>query len=191
MPNDANVTKDFIGLPLGLLVCQPILEVAKGQAALCEVYLNYLFELAFEPSEKKEDPLKAKVIKFTLNRPVTHSDGKIEQMAVNVEVPLLSLVPVPAFTMDETTVRFTMEVRNQDVDKDSTTAGSTASLSYSGWGCKASITGSVTTTRENTRTTDKSAKYEIYARAAQQPPAEGMAKLTSLFASVIEPIEVD
>lgn len=185
-----NITQDFIGLPLGLLVCQPILEVAKGQAALCDVYLNYLFELAFEEA-KEGEPLKAKVVTFTLNRPVTHSDGKVEQVAVTVEAPLLSLVPVPAFIMDEATVRFSMEVRSQDVDKNSSTAGSTSSFGYSGWGCKASITGSVSTTREHTRTTDKSAKYEIYARAAQQPAAEGMAKLTTLFASVIEPIDVD
>ena len=44
---------------------------------------------------------------------------------------------------------------------------------------------------QNTRTTDQSAKYDIFARASQQPPAEGMAKLTSLFASVVEPIEAE
>lgn len=62
---------------------------------------------------------------------------------------------------------------------------------YSGWGFTASISGSVTTQSEHTRTTDKSAKYELYARAIQQPPAEGMAKLTSIVASVIEPIETN
>ena len=32
---------------------------------------------------------------------------------------------------------------------------------------------------------------EIYARAVQQQPVEGMAKLSSIFASVIEPITSD
>ena len=41
---------------------------------------------------------------------------------------------------------------------------------------------------ESTRSTDKSAKYDIYARAVQQQPVEGMAKLSSIFASVIEPV---
>ena len=45
---ETNSSNEFTGLPLGLLVCQPILEVAKGQAALCDVYLNTLFELGFE-----------------------------------------------------------------------------------------------------------------------------------------------
>lgn len=182
------MAKEFVGLPLGLLVCQPILEVAKGQAELCRVYLQNLFDLAFEKPEKKGEPLKAKVITFTLNRMVVNN-GEPKVIPIKVEAPLLSLVPVPAFTMDEATVRFTMELRDQTIDKNSVTTQENSQLGYTAWGFTASISGSVTSQGENTRTTDKSAKYEIYARACQQPPAEGMAKLTSIVASVIEPIE--
>lgn len=182
------MTKEFVGLPLGLLVCQPILEVAKGQAELCQVYLQNLFDLAFEKSDKKDEPLKAKVITFTLNRMVLNN-GEPKTVSIKVEAPLLSLVPVPAFTMDEATVRFSMEVRDQTVDKNSLTTQVDSKVGYSGWGFTASVSGSVTAQGEHTRTTDKSAKYEIYARACQQPPAEGMAKLTSIVASVIEPVE--
>ena len=59
---DTNLSNEFTGLPLGLLVCQPILEVAKGQAALCDVYLNTLFELAFE-YDKQTEEYKARTIK--------------------------------------------------------------------------------------------------------------------------------
>lgn len=44
---------------------------------------------------------------------------------------------------------------------------------------------------EHRRQTDSSATYKIHARAIQQPPSEGMAKLTSLFAQAMEPIAVD
>lgn len=183
----SDITREFTGLPLGLLVCQPILEVAKGQAALCEVYLDYLFKLAFEDGESK-DVRKAKTISFTLNRTVINN-GEPKVVPVNVEAPLLALVPVPAFTMDEATVRFSMELRDQSVDQSSLTEEVQSEFGYSGWGFTASLSGSVTAQSEHTRTTDKSAKYEIYARACQQPPAEGMAKLTTILASVIEPIE--
>lgn len=183
-----DIVREYTGLPLGLLVCQPILEVAKGQAALCEVYLDYLFQLAFEEDDKKNK--KAKCITFTLNRTVINN-GTPKQVPVQVEAPLLSLVPVPAFTMEEATVRFTMEVKDQTVDKNSLTEQAQAQFGYSGWGFTANISGSVTTQNEHTRTTDKSAKYEIYARACQQPAAEGMAKLTNILSSVIEPIQVE
>ena len=37
---------------------------------------------------------------------------------------------------------------------------------------------------------DSSAKYNIYARTVQQPPSEGMAKLTALLAQTMEPIKI-
>lgn len=188
MPSE--IVNEFVGLPIGLLICQPILEVAKGQDELCQVYLQNLFALAFEKREKATDPLVAKTIKFTLNRMVINN-GVPKPTPITVETPLLSLVPVPAFTMEEATVRFTMEVRDQSIDKNSVSTQTDTEAGYSGWGFTASISGSVTTQSEHTRTTDKSAKYELYARAIQQPPAEGMAKLTSIVASVIEPIETN
>lgn len=185
------ITNDFTGLPLGLLVSQPIIEVAKGQAELCNVYLSQLFSLAFKemPDPGSDKAVEAKVIKFTLNRTVVDAaSGGVKVVPVEVEAPLLSLVPVPAFTMDEATVQFTMEVKDSVAEKVDSSAQTSFQSGFSAWGFNASVSGSVATSRENTRQSDKSAKYDIFARAAQQPPAEGMAKLTSIFASVIEPI---
>ncbi len=188
------ITDDFTGVPLGLLVSQPIIEVAKGQAELCNVYLDHLFTLAFKKApdfsgDKDPDPVEARVVKFTLNRQVVDANsGAIKTAPVTVEAPLLALVPIPAFTMDEATVRFTMEVKEVNTSQTKVGTNSSFQESFGMWGFTSSVSGSVTTDISQTRTTDKSAKYEIYARAAQQPPAEGMAKLSTIFASVIEPI---
>lgn len=185
------ITNDFVGLPLGLLVSQPIIEVAKGQAELCNVYLDQLFKLAFKtiPDPSSDTAVETKVVKFTLNRTVVDANGGgTKTVPVTVEAPLLSLVPVPAFTMDEATVQFTMEVKESTAEKDTSTSETSFQSGFSAWGFNASVSGNVSTSKENTRTSDKSAKYDIFARAVQQPAAEGMAKLTSIFASVIEPI---
>lgn len=187
-------TKDFVNLPLGVLVSQPIIEVAKGQAELCNVYLDNLFRLAFKSMPKKDDDaaVEARVVKFKLNRQVVDpKSGNYKMMPIEVEAPLLSLVPVPAFTMEEATVRFSMEVHENVAVTTTDIEEGGFSASYNNWGVTAEISGKTSTQRENTRSTDKQAKYEIFARAAQQPPAEGMAKLTTLFASVIDPIKTD
>lgn len=185
------ITNDFTGLPLGLLISQPIIEVARGQAELCNVYLDQLFRLAFKtmPDTDKGDAVEARVVRFKLNRTVVDTgSGGTKVVPVEVEAPLLALVPVPAFTMDEATVRFTMEVKDVVAEKTDVGTQTGFQSGFSAWGFSASVSGSVTTNRENTRQSDKTAKYDIYARAAQQPPAEGMAKLSTIFASVIEPI---
>ncbi len=185
------ITDDFTGLPIGLLICQPIIEVAKGQAELCNVYLDQLFRRAFKtmPDLTKDEAVEARTIKFKLNRTVVDAaSGATKPVTVEVEAPLLALVPIPAFTMEEATVNFTMEVKDSTADKITDASEGTMESSLSIWGFSSTISGKVTTSRENTRSSDKSAKYDIYARAAQQPAAEGMAKLSSIFASVIEPI---
>jgi hypothetical protein len=186
---EPSVADKFAGLPLGLLVCTPIIEVAKGQSELCRVYLDYVFKMAFVYKDGKRTD-EANVINFNLQRPVTDGTGNISKQDITVSAPLISLVPVPAFTMDEATVRFTMEVKEQVVDKTTSSASAGTEAGFSYWGFHAKLTGNVATSHENTRTSDQSAKYEIFARASQQAPAEGMAKLSTVFAAVIEPIPV-
>lgn len=118
-------------------------------------------------------------VKFKLPRQIVTPEGDTKTVELEVEAPLLSLVPVPAFTMDEATVQFTMEVKDIKTDKSGSASSLDTMAKFSAWGFSSSVTGKVTTSHENTRTTDQSAKYEHFARASQQPPAEGMAKLTA------------
>ena len=171
--------RSFATLPMGQLICGPIIAVAQGQSELCRVYLDYLFELAF----REGDPEKGiNSVKFKLPRQIVTPEGDTKTVELEVEAPLLSLVPVPAFTM---------EVKDIKTDKSGSASSLDTMAKFSAWGFSSSVTGKVTTSHENTRTTDQSAKYDIFARASQQPPAEGMAKLTALFASVVEPIEAE
>lgn len=185
------MANQMAGLPIESLICEPLIAVAKGQNALVDVYLNQLFKLAYTDG----DPEKGtRLIKFNLERPVTDGQGNLSKQTIEVEAPLLSLVPVPAFTMQEATVEFSMEIKSQESSTNKSEASletsASASGGYFGVSFSASVTGKASTSSENTRSSDQSSKYVITAKAVQQPPSEGMAKLTQLFASVIEPIDV-
>lgn len=183
--NDADIVSAFTDLPMGLLISQPFLEVAKGQAALCEVYLETLARLAYEGSDKK-----TRVLSFEYTKPVVDaSSGSIQSQTYTVNAPLLSLVPVPAFTMEEATVSFSMDVNVATTDTSSHQEEAAWNVSTGFWGVKASVSGKVSSNSSKSRQESSSAKYDIYVRATQKEPAEGMAKLTSLLASTIEPIE--
>ena len=61
-----DTAKKFAGLPIGLLICQPLLEAAKGQLAMCQVYIQTLMELAYNDPT---DPTKGtRTISFTFDR---------------------------------------------------------------------------------------------------------------------------
>lgn len=177
----------FMGLPLGVLLSQPILEAARSQAALCQVYLETLFQLAYVEG----DPEKGtRCIDFTFQRQVIDKEtGAESTRAFTVSAPLLSLVTLPSFTMDEATVDFDMEVHDQTLTSRAPDPSSATKEGLGYWGYNGAITGKVSAGKDHTRATDNTAKYTLHARAVQQPPSEGMAKLTSLFAASIEPVE--
>ena len=188
--NDTNeVVSAFTDLPMGLLICQPFLEIAKGQAALCEVYLETLAKLAYDTTSSNANK-KTRVLSFEYTKPVVDkATGQMQDKTYTINAPLLSLVPVPAFFMEEATVSFSMDVNVSTSDTSQSQEEASMGLSSSFWGVKASMSGKVSSNSTKSRQTSSSAKYDIFARATQKEPAEGMAKLTSLLASTIEPIE--
>jgi hypothetical protein len=124
-----------------------------------------------------------------VDRPVQKDDGTVTTQNVSIKAPLISLVPVPTFTMDEMTVDFDMEVKDSQISSSDTSTKGDTNINVKTWfGLKANISGSVTSDTSHKRETDSSATYKIHARAIQQPPSEGMAKLTALFAQMMEPI---
>lgn len=85
---------------------------------------------------------------------------------------------------------FQMEVTMADSSKEDTQAEVSTDISYKSWfGLKVDVQGKVSTSRENTRSTNQTAKYQVSVNARQQPPTEGMSKLMDILASCVEPID--
>lgn len=178
----------FAGLPIESLICGPILAAARGQQELTALYIDGVKKLAYEDESAK----KTNQIEFQYERPIIGADKKVTVQKCKVEAPLISLVPVPAFTMDELTVDFDMEVKSTELQDDKSHKDASSTVKYNSWfGLDASITGNISSDSEHKRQTDSSATYKIHARAVQQTPSEGMAKLTSLMAQAMEPITVE
>jgi hypothetical protein len=55
---------------------------------------------------------------------------------------------------------------------------------------KASMAGKVSSSKENTRKTDNSAKYNVKVHAEQLPATEGMLKLSDALVSMMDPTTV-
>ena len=153
-------TGDPVGsLPMESLIAAPLIAADQGQQELTSVYLDNLMKLAYTSNSTETQNLD-----FKYQFPVINPDGTVNQTeGATISAPLLTLVPVPAFTMDELNINFDMEVKN------------------------ASITGSISSNTKHKRQTDSSAAKDIHARATQEPPSEGLAKLTSLLAQTKEP----
>ena len=189
----AGIADNFRGLPIEELIVSPIVGMAKGQAKLNEVTWNYINEVAFV--KNKDGATEARSLDVEMNRVMTDGDtGEQSIQKVYSKVPMLPLVPLPSLAITSADVNFTMEVKTSEMSKSSVDTESSFEASASGgfWGMKysAKVSGKVATHKENTRSTDNSAKYEVKVHAEQLPPTEGMLKLSDALVEMIEPTAI-
>jgi hypothetical protein len=164
--------------------------MAKGQAQLNDVTWRYISEVAF--TKDKDGNTTARSLDVQMNRVMTDpTDGKQTLQKIYTQVPMLPLVPLPSLAITSADIEFTMEIKTSEVDKSSTDTEGSFQASASGgfWGMKYSVSmaGKVATHKENTRSTDNSAKYNVKVHAEQLPATEGMLRLSDYLTQMLEP----
>ena len=187
----AGIADQFAGLPIEELIVSPIVGMAKGQAKLNEVTWKYISEVAFVKDEKT-GVTSARSLDVEMNRVVTNgATGEQEIQKLYNKVPMLPLVPLPSLAITSADIEFSMEVKTSEASKDTSTSENSyeASAGGSWWGMSfnAKVAGKVATNKENTRSTDNSAKYNVKVHAEQLPATEGMLKLSDYLTQMLEP----
>ncbi len=187
LTKNSDVSETFKGLPMRELIAAPLIAAAESQQKLAETAWEFYDKIAFETTDEKTKTTR--LINFPVQRPV-EQDGKMITVNQEVHAPFIGLVPIPSLLIDRVDVDFQMEVTDTNVSKSNTTASADAKMTAKSWCVSAEISGKVSTTRENTRTTNQTAKYQVHVTASQQPPTEGLSKLMDIMASCIEPVSV-
>jgi len=117
--------------------------------------------------------------------------AKIGQEDVELEVPVLAIVKVPALSITQVDVTFDMEVKSAESSKSSEDkSGSVEAQAKFGWGLwggSVSIKGSVATHKENTRSSDNSAKYHVEVHAKDSGMPEGLSRVLDILQQSIAP----
>lgn len=161
------------------LIAGPLTAVCESQMRLAEASYEYMMRIGFDGD-------RTRLVEFDLDRP-SETVGGYQRVKTHVQAPLLGLVPVPSLLVEDTTIEFQMEVSATENSK--TSSGSeidtstSAKYGFLGLGGSTTVSGKVTSARENTRSTNQSAKYQVRVYARQQPPTEGMARLMDILAS--------
>ena len=188
------IADQFAGLPIEDLIVAPLTGMAKGQAKLNDVTWKYISEVAFVKNEKTKK-IEARKLDVEMQRVMTdQATGEQSVQKLQSSVPMLPLVPLPSLAITKADINFTMEVKQATSETASTDTEASVEASATGgfWGMKYSVkvAGKVATHKENTRSTDNSAKYEVAVHAEQLPPTEGMLKLSDYLTEMLEPIAI-
>lgn len=185
----ANVSENFKGLPIAELIAAPLTAACDSQKKLAQSAYEFMTEIGF----KDENATEPRMLSFNLQRPV---EGSASPMNIQVNAPFLGLVPLPSLLIEDVQIDFQMEVTTTETSKETKTSEATTSASGSfKFGCfgkgSVNVNGKVASSRENTRSTNQTAKYQVHVSARQQQQTEGLSKLMDIMASCIEPISND
>ena len=148
--------------------------------------LQKLAQSAFELMQEidfNEDG-KSRMVEFSVQRPI---QGSPTPQDVTVQAPFIGLVPLPNLLIDDVQVDFQMEVTATETSTEkSSTEGSSSTNCFGGW--SVNVGGKVSSSRENTRSTNQTARYQVDESNRQQRQTEGLSKLKDILASCVEPL---
>lgn len=184
-----NPADKFKGLPMRELIGGPLFAAAEAQEKLASIAWDYYQKIAYNTDNNGKPDGTTRLLEFTLDRPVVQ-DGVVsaEGNKVSVKAPFIGLVPIPSLLIDRVDVDFQMEVTETNTHKDQSEASFSTDISSKWFGVNVGISGKVSSSRENTRSTNQTAKYQVHVTASQQPQTEGLSKLMDIMASCIEPV---
>ena len=183
-----DVSDKFRGLPMRDLIGGPLIAAAEAQEKLASTAWDFYQRIAFETDSSGKPTDQTRLLKFKLNRPIVE-DGVVRKVVEQtVEAPFIGLVPIPSLLIDRIDVDFQMEVTDTNTEKSSSSVDASTNISAKWFAAKVEVAGKVSSARENTRSTNQTAKYQVHVTASQQLQTEGLSKLMDIMAACIEPI---
>jgi hypothetical protein len=181
------IAENFRGLPMGDLVGAPLMAACEAQVRLAQATSDFIRNVGFEETTDANGNVisKTRTSSFNFSRPVQQPDGTWVDEAVEMNVPLLSIVKVPALSVQNVDITFDMEVKTASTDKSSLDLNASVEASWSGFGAKVAVTGSVASHKENTRSSDNSAKYHVNVQARDNGMPEGLARVMDILQTAV------
>lgn len=197
-----NMSDQFKGLPMGDLIGGPLNAACEAQVRLAQATADFIKVIGFLPPSTDGDPYSGgtRTALFKFKRPVDTASPQdaaqspISEEEVELCVPMLAIVKVPNLSITNVDVSFDMEVKSSFTSKESTDASASleASMSF-GWSVfsgSVKIQGSVATHKENTRTSDNSAKYHVLVHAEDKGMPEGLARVLDILQTSCAPRKI-
>ena len=187
------MANQFSGLDMAALIGGPLTAACNAQTMLARSTLNFIEEVGLEPADAS-GVRKVRTANFSFDRTADGTDGKMGSENVEMNVPLLAIVNVPALSIDTVDVTFDMEVKSSTSSQSSSDKNAeldaTAGLKIGPFSLDVKIKGSISCHESNTRSSDNSAKYHVQVHASQQKTPEGLMRMLDILSSAVAPSAV-
>lgn len=181
----------------------PLVAVINAQAQSAIATVNFIKEVGFKKLADETDPDAAETadpiyVKFKYPKEISpfvpavlNDDGTVAQPAVDpvfqdfeLEVPILTMLPIPYIRIDETTIEFKAKITSVSFRKTDTNFKIDASLeAKAGWlwgSAKFKVTTSFQKSTQQGNTVNKTFSLNVFIKAVQDEMPAGMERLLGI-----------
>jgi len=177
-----SIAEQFKGLPMEELIGAPLLAAANASGKLAMQTAEFISDVGINQTTGELN-----TVGFSYKKSVTDSKGNTTTEDKTIKVPTLSIVNIPNLQVKKVTIDFEMEIKQQSQTKSEVSTEVKAEAKYSSTFSpfSASITATVAAKRENTRSTDNSAKYTVQVVAEDDGMPEGLSRVLTMLSNII------
>lgn len=164
-------------LPLKEVFAAPLVAAIEAHNSACSALEQFIERVGRNPKTGEITTLQFRY---------SQQSGSGEPAQRSIEVPLIAMLPLPAFAVDRLSVDFEVKIDAGEgaADSSSKELGGELALGYGPVALK--LKGSVASKSEQTRKSDTSARYTVHLEASRQPMPEAFQRVVeALIAEVL------
>lgn len=182
-PTTSASIQELNSIPFGAMIGGPLTAVVQAQAQAAQTTIEFIQKIGFEGSTTTEGTSfgKTRSASFTYEK-LAASGGREE---VQINVPLLSIVPIPYIRVEYTEIDFSAKI-NETITEDSSDKMDLGLEASGGWApvkFKASFSYSKSTSKSSS--IDKEYQVNVKVRAVQDDMPQGLQKLLQMMEKAI------
>lgn len=178
--------QELQSIPFSAMIGGPMSAVIQAQAQAAQTTIEFIQKVGFEPGTSAEGTTtsfgKTRSAEFTYEKLKSDGTGR-ETVAINV--PLLSIVPIPYIRIDYTEIDFSAKINETIKTEDSSNLGIGAEVS-GGWApIKFKASFSYNKSSSKSTNMDKEYQVNVKVRAVQDDMPAGLQKLLQMMEKAI------
>ncbi|HSG90635.1 MAG TPA: DUF2589 domain-containing protein [Pseudomonadales bacterium] len=186
-----NIGKEM-QLPMEQIIGGPMQALIKAQSLAASTSADFINSVGLV--DDGSGGKTAQMVNFSFVRKVpTEVEGgadTVEDQSVTLNVPLLTIIPVPFLRIEEATIDFEAKVSSTTLNQTSSTLGVSASASAGFWGVKLSVKTSYSRRSEFKDQVNRTATLRVHVKAVQDELPGGLARMLDILETAVNDSDI-
>lgn len=195
----ANLVQELNSLDFSVYIGGPLQAAVKAQHDASISQVNFIKEVGFVASDEEDEPAALRYVDFNYKKSVPNPEydpnatpetavSRFIDAEVNLKVPFLTMLTIPALRIDEMTIDFNAKLNSVETQNTSSEFSGSASISAKFWKVKFNASASYKKTSSSTSTTERTYTLGVHVRAVNDELPAGLARIMDMLEDSISAV---